>query len=378
MHTAIVGIGATTYSRASGRTTKAMAVEACRRALEDAGFGIDDVDGIATFMANDSASALEVSWALGRQDVNWAMSELGGGNVVAELMATADAVIKAGICKAVLVYRSMNGRSGVRFGTVTEAMQVGGDMQFDAASGYLVPPEWFAMFARRHQAVYGSTAEDLGEIAITQRRHALENPQAVRREPLDMEEYLAARWVAEPFRLYDCTSEVDGACALLLVGEDLAAQARHDPVWMLDSAHAHSGSGWSQWPDLSEMYASVVGPRLWERSGLTPADMDLACLYDCFTFTVMASVEGFGFAGRGEVGDFYREGRATYGGDVVINPHGGLLSEGYLHGLNHHLEAALQLRGDAGVRQVPDASLALVSAGGGPHGGAQIYSREHP
>lgn len=378
MNTAIVGIGATSYVKQSGRTTKAMAVEACRKALDDAGIGIEQVDGVATFMANDSSGALEVSWALGRQDVSWAMTQMGGGNVVAETMATADAVIKAGLCKAVLVYRSMNGRSGVRFGTVTEAMSVSGDMQFDAASGYLVPPQWFAMFARRHQAEFGSTAEDLGAIAIQQREHAIDNPQAVRREPLTMEEYLSARWVAEPFRLYDCTSEVDGACAVLLVNEDLAREAKTTPVWMVDSVNAQSGAGWSQWPDLSTMYASVVGPQLWDKTGYRPEDMDLACLYDCFTFTVMASVEGFGFCGRGEVGDFYRAGRATYGGDVVINPHGGLLSEGYLHGLNHHLEAALQLRGDAGVRQVADAKLALVSAGGGPHGGAQIYAKEHP
>ena len=378
MNTAIVGIGATSYVKQSGRTTKAMAVEACRKALDDAGIGIDQVDGVATFMANDSAGALEVSWALGRQDVSWAMTQMGGGNVVAETLATADAVIKSGLCKAVLVYRSMNGRSGVRFGTVTEAMEVSGDMQFDAASGYLVPPQWFAMFARRHQAEFGSTAEDLGAIAIQQREHAIPNPQAVRREPLTMEEYLSARWVAEPFRLYDCTSEVDGACALLLVNEDLAKEAKTKPVWMVSSANAQSGAGWSQWPDLSTMYASVVGPRLWESSGYRPEDMDVACLYDCFTFTVMASVEGFGFCDRGEVGDFYRAGRATYGGDVVINPHGGLLSEGYLHGLNHHLEATLQLRGEAGVRQVDDAKLALVSAGGGPHGGAQIYAKEHP
>jgi acetyl-CoA acetyltransferase len=126
------------------------------------------------------------------------------------------------------------------------------------------------------------------------------------------------------------------------------------------------------------MYASTAGPRIWERTGLGPDDMDVACIYDCFTYTVMASMEGFGFCEPGQVGKWFAEGRGTYGGDVVVNPHGGLLSEGYIHGLNHHYEAALQLRGDAGVRQVPDAELVLVTAGGGPYGGANVYSKEEP
>jgi acetyl-CoA acetyltransferase len=141
----------------------------------------------------------------------------------------------------------------------------------------------------------------------------------------------------------------------------------------MGSADAHGSRAWDNWPDPTHMYASFAGPRVWKNSGLSPADMDFACLYDCFTYTVMASVEGFGFCPKGEVGNFYRDGRATYGGDVVINPHGGLLSEGYIHGLNHHYEAVLQLRGDSGVRQVPNAKLGLVSAGGGPFGGAVVY-----
>jgi acetyl-CoA acetyltransferase len=166
--------------------------------------------------------------------------------------------------------------------------------------------------------------------------------------------------------------------AILIAGEDVARNSRQDPVWLVGSANTQSGSGWTEWDDTTHMYASTVGPRLWNRTGLTPADMDFACIYDCFTYTVMASMEGFGFCEKGQVGQFYAEGRATYGGDIVINPHGGLLSEGYIHGLNHHYEATLQLRGDAGVRQVPDAKVALVTAGGGPFGGANIFSKERP
>ena len=378
MTCAVVGIGRTPYSKRSGRTTRAMAVDACRGALDDAGLGIEAVDGMCTFHVNDSAQPIEVAWALGRDELAWANGMYGGGNLVADQIATAAAVVEAGLCRAVLVYRSLNGRSGHRFGTVEGPMQVAGDGQFDAASGFLVPPQWFAMWARRHQHIYGSTCEDLGQIAVTQRAHAGPNPHATRREPLSMEEYLAGRWINEPFRVYDCTSEVDGAVAVLIAGEGVARDCRQPPVWLLGSSNSQSGAGWCTWEDPTQMYARFAAPRIWERTGLRPSDMDFACMYDCFTYTVMATMEAYGFCEKGQVGNFFAEGRATYSGDVVVNPHGGLLSEGYIHGLNHHYEAALQLRGAAGARQVPDARRALVTAGGGPYGGANIYSSEHP
>lgn len=378
MTVALVGLGRTTFSKASGRTPKAMAVSACRDALADAGIPAAAVDGMTTYQVGDSASPLEVSWAMGMDELAWTNNQFAGGNAVAEQIATAAAVIEAGLCRAVLVYRSLNGRSGHRFGTVTGPMEVGGDMQFDAPSGFLVPPQWFAMWARRHQHRYGTTAEDLGAIAVQQRAHAVPNEQAVRREPLTMEEYLAGRWVAEPFRVYDCTSEVDGAVAVLLVGEDLVADVRTPPVWLVGSSNSQSGAPWTQWDDPTRMYARSAGPAIWRRTGLAPSDVQVACMYDCFTYTVMATMEGYGFCEPGGVGPFFAEGRATYGGDVVVNPHGGLLSEGYIHGLNHHVEAALQLRAAAGVRQVEGAEVALVTAGGGPYGGANVYSRTRP
>jgi acetyl-CoA acetyltransferase len=193
-----------------------------------------------------------------------------------------------------------------------------------------------------------------------------------------LDDYLEGRWINEPFRVYDCTAEVDGAVAILLAREDIAVGCAKPPVWLVGSSNSQSGTPWANWDDPTEMYSRTAGPKLWDKTGLTPADMDLACMYDCFTYTVMATMEDFGFCEKGQVGPYFAQGRATYGGDVVVNPHGGLLSEGYIHGLNHHYEAALQLRGEAEHRQVADAGLALVTAGGGPYGGANIYSREHP
>jgi len=378
MTCAIVGVGRTRYTRNSGRTTMAMATEACRAALADAGIAADDVDGMVTYHANDSAGPIEVSWALGQDELAWSHAMLGGGNLVAECVATAAAVIEAGLCRAVLVYRSLNGRSGHRFGTVSGPRAVDDQWQFCAPHGFLVPPQWIAMWAGRHQAVYGSTCEDLGQIAITQRAHAAANPYAIAREPLTMAQYLEGRWVNEPFRVYDCAFEVDGAVAVVVVGADQAADAAQRPVWLVGSAGSQSGAGWLEWDDLTCMYSRTVAPRLWARTGLGPSDIDVALMYDCFTYTVMATMEDYGFCAKGEVGDYFAAGRASYGGDVVVNPHGGLLSEGYLHGLNHHVEAVEQLRGHAGERQVGDARLALVTAGAGPYGGANVLSVDRP
>jgi acetyl-CoA acetyltransferase len=370
----IAGIGRTEYSRNSGRTTLAMAAEACRAAVADSSLSLADVDGMICFAAGDSVGPLAVSQAIGLPELAWNVDVMGGGNVVANVIATAAAAITAGLCHSVLVYRSLNGRSGHRFGTATGRLEVGGGLQFEAPHGYLVPPQWIAMWARRHQHVYGSTCEDLGEIAITQRAHAVANPHAINRTPLTMDDYLAGRWVNEPFRIFDCAYEVDGAVAVLLTGADVLASSGQPPVWLIGSADSQSGIGWTEWEDPTSMYSRRAAPRLWDRTGMGPADVDVACMYDCFTYTVMATMEDYGFCGKGEAGEFFARGRATYGGDVVVNPHGGLLSEGYIHGLNHYYEAVVQLRGQAGARQVEGARTALVTAGAGPYGGASVLS----
>lgn len=379
MSTAVVGVGATAYSRSSGRSTLGLAVEACRDALDDAGLRIADVDGIATFEMDDSIPPLEVAYALGQNEVSWSPCFHGGANLLTHAILSATVAIEAGYCRAVLIYRSLNGRSGRRLG-MSGAQDLAPGDPFDTPAGYVVPPQFLAMWARRHQYVYGSTSEDLGQIAVTQRAHAAANPVAICRDLLTMEKYLAGRWINEPFRIYDCSYEVDAGVAIVIAAEPVARSAASRPVWFVGAAESQ-GYGqytWNQNPDLTSMYSSVAGPRLWAKTGLAPADIDVACMYDCFTYTVMATLEDFGFCGKGEVGQFYRSGRATYGGDVVVNPHGGLLSEGYVHGLNHHVEAVRQLRGQCGDRQVADARLALVTSGAGSVGGGLIYSSERP
>jgi acetyl-CoA acetyltransferase len=371
----LAGIGRTAFSKASGRTPLAMAAEAARAALDDAGLRGSDVDAVIDFHTNDSAPAVDVGRAIGALDLGLAMDVHGGGNVAVTVVGQAFAAVQAGVCEVALVFRSLNGRSGNRYGRGERpALPMRGEMQFAALNGYVIPPMWIAMFAQRHKHVYGTTDEDFGQIAITTRSHASANEHAMQRQAIDMDDYLSARWICEPFRLYDCCLETDGAVALVVTTLDRARDLRHDPIRIAGFGEAHTNGGsWTNFPDLSDMYSAYASKRLWASTDLRPADIDVACMYDCFTGTVMATFEDFGLCPKGETGAFFREGRATYGGDTVVNPHGGLLSEGYLHGLNHHYEAALQLRGDAGARQVPDARHALVTAGAGPAGGALIY-----
>ncbi|MGD9795288.1 MAG: nonspecific lipid-transfer protein [Acidimicrobiia bacterium] len=370
---AVVGIGRTAYTRKSGRTTLAMTVEAVRNAVADAGLKLSDVDGIINFNTGDSASSMRVAHAIGNDDCGWTVDIMGGGNVVCGVVATAAAAIITGQCDVAVVFRTLG--SGTRYGKINGTIEVPGDLQFAAPHGHLVPPQWFAMGARRHQHIYGSKAEDLGAIAVQQRAHALNNPHAVAKSAMSIDDYMESRMVFDPFRVPDCCYEVDGSVALVLTSAKRAKDLPHKPVTIVGQGDSFGfGGNVDEFDDLTCMYSRDAAKRLWKNTGLKAQDMDVALMYDCFTYTVMATFEDFGFCGKGEVGDFFRAGKATYGGDVVVNPHGGLLSEGYIHGLNHHYEAVLQLRGEAGNRQVENAELALVTAGAGPFGTSLVYS----
>jgi acetyl-CoA acetyltransferase len=373
----VVGIGRTNYSRNSQRTPLALAAEAVRDALADAGVPAAEVDGGATFQISDSAAPMQVAHAVGSPGLRWNIDLMGGGNYATSVVANAALAVESGACDVAIVYRALNGRSGRRFGRADGALKVGGERQFAAPHGYLTPPQWMAMWTREHQRVYGTTCEDLGRIAITQRDHAAANEHAVKRDPITMDDYLDGRFINEPLRIYDCALEVDGAVAVVLTTRERARDLRSKPIQILGHAEfTGAGGSWDQWPDLTTMYSNRAGPDLWARVDVTPNDVDVACMYDCFTYTVMVTMEEFGLCERGQVGPFFAQGRATYGGDVVVNPHGGLLSEGYIHGLNHTYEAVLQLRGQAEKRQVPEAKVALVTAGAGPYGAGMLLAED--
>lgn len=255
---------------------------------------------------------------------------------------------------------------------------VSGVYQFMAPYGFGSPPQMFGMMAQRHMTVFGTTKEQFGHVAITMREHASQNERAMRREPLTMEQYLGSRVIADPYSLFDCCQETDGAVALLVSAPEVAESLAHPPVYVEGVVHGGGSAPrmpFDRWTDYTESCFRRMGKELYAKTGLGPTDIDVALLYDAFTFEIIQQLEQLGFCGDGEGGAFVAEGRIRLGGELPVNPHGGLLSEAYIHGLNHSLEAVLQLRGDADVRQVPGAEVALVTGFGFVAGSLMILRR---
>jgi acetyl-CoA acetyltransferase len=362
---AIVGIGCTEFSRDSGVGVFPLATTAVTNAIADAGLEVGDVDGLCTYGVNDSIPPNILAQALGIQSVSFYVDQFYGGSVSLTMLGQATMALAAGVADCVVVYRALNGRSGTR---VNGSGGGGGgrlpwDMQFKVSAGCVAPSQEIALAARAHMLKYGTTSEDFGRIAVLSRTNALDNERAMMRKPMTMDDYLASRWIVEPFRLFDCCLETDGAVAIVLVRADRAKDLPHRPVLV-------QGAAWgggitvvnNGHDDLTKSPAAPIAERLYATAGLGPADIELAELYDCFTYNVLSQIEGYGFAEPGTVGDRLAEGafdRAT--GSLPLNTHGGLLSEGYIHGMNHVYEAVQQVRGEAGDRQVDRHDVALVT-----------------
>jgi acetyl-CoA acetyltransferase len=362
---AIAGIGCTEFSKDSGVGVFTLAARAVKAAITDAGLRPADVDGLGTFGTNDSIAPNILAQALGIQSLSFYVDQFYGGSVSLSMLGQATLALSAGVADCVVVYRALNGRSGVRMSGASggSGQRLPWDMQFKASAGYIAPSQEIAMAARAHMLKYGTTNEDLGRIAILSRTHALDNERAMMRTPMTMDDYLASRWIVEPFRKYDCCLETDGAVAVVLVRADRARDLPHRPVLV-------QGAAWgggitivnNGHTDLTESPAGPIAERLYAAAGLGPSDIEFAELYDCFTYNVLSQIEGYGFAAPGTVPGMLVDGafdRAT--GSLPINTHGGLLSEGYIHGLNHVYEAVQQIRGEAGHRQVDRHDVALVT-----------------
>jgi acetyl-CoA acetyltransferase len=374
---AIAGIGWTDYLKNSGRTVRSLASEACLKAIDDAGLTVADIDGFVSFNFNDSVPAIAVATEIGVPAAGYAVDFLSGGNAANMIILTATAAIEAGLAKNVLCYRAMNGRSGFRLGGGRD-IAARGVNQYTAPYGWITYPQAMAMWCRRHMIEYGTTSEQLGEIAVTFRQNAALNPRAMQRTPITLEDYFGSRMIVDPFRMLDICLETDGACAVLVTGAAQARDLRRRPVYIMGGAY---GGGPNQgedlfdairWPDLAHNYTKYIAEDLWRSAGVSPSDIDLAQIYDCFTYSVIMQLEGLGFCGEGEGGSFIQGGRIARNGKLPLNTHGGLLSEAYIHGLNHVIEAVQQLRGDAGSLQVPDAELCLTTAGAMTCGSAMV------
>lgn len=360
---AIVGIGCTEYTKDSGVGVFTLATEAVKAAVSDAGLELGDVDGLGTYGVNDSIPPNILSQALGIDSVSFYVDQFYGGSVSLTMLGQATLALSAGIADCVVVYRALNGRSGVRLRGSSGGGRPPWDMQFKVSAGYIAPSQEIAMAARTHMLKYGTTSEDLGRIAILCRTHALDNERAMMRTPMTMDDYLASRWIVEPFRKFDCCLETDGAVAIVLVRADRARDLAHRPVLVQGAAWGGGVTVVNNGrTDLSESPARPIADRLYAAAGCGPSDIQLAELYDCFTYNVLSQIEGYGFAEAGAVPDMLRNGAFDRSiGQLPLNTHGGLLSEGYIHGMNHVYEAVLQIRGDAGHRQVEHHDVALVT-----------------
>lgn len=379
---AIVGIGHTDYTSKSGRSTLALAAEACQLAVEDAGLTLDTIDGIGTFHLNDSTSTGAVATATGVPQLTWTLDWLAGGNAPAALIGQAAAAIDRGEANAIVCFRSMNGRSGRRLGGSGFEPAAGGAAQYYQPMGLSSYPQRMAMWCRRHMIKHGTTQEQLGAVAMSARDYASKNERAMQRTPLTMDDYLDSRWIVEPLRLLDICLESDGACAVVVASDAVAQGCRPSPISILSAASfAGSGPGLDlgdllTWDDLTTNYCRGLAPRLFGQAGVTPEDVDVAEIYDCFTFTVLLTLESLGFFDPGDAGEYFENGGGQLGSPLPVNTNGGLLSEAYIHGMNTVYEAVEQLRGDAGPRQVQGAKVALVTSGAWTIGSGLILGRQ--
>jgi acetyl-CoA acetyltransferase len=382
---AVVGIGATDFSTDSGRSELHLAVEAIGRALADAGLSAADVDGLTTFSADTNPESY-IADAMGMGDLTFFSRIHYGGGAACGTVQQAAMAVATGVADVVVCYRALNERSGLRFGSPSVSNAASGTTEntrfsWLAPFGLRTPASWIAMFAQRYLDTYAATTEAFGHVAIACRAHASTNPLARFYErPLSMDEHQASRWISEPLRLFDCCLETDGAQAIVVTSIDRARALPKPPAVISAAAQ---GSGRHQHPMVSyyrdDMTSlpelGVVATQLWRTSHLSPADIDVAILYDHFTPFVLMQLEELGFCERGDAKHFVEDGNIQIGGTLPVNTHGGQLGEAYLHGMNGIAEAVRQIRGEA-VNQVPDAEHVLATSATGPPTSGLILSRD--
>jgi acetyl-CoA acetyltransferase len=374
----ISGIGQSAIGRSLGRSPLSLTLDAIKAAVADAGLTVDDVTGLAAYPGGGSSigtpfagpSLAEVYDALGLS-ADYLMGNYEGPAQLGPVL-NASLAVSAGLARHVVVYRTVTEGSARQAARADGRIPSPGPSAWITAFGEGPGPVGYALLARRHFHEFGTTREQLGQIALTARRHAQLNPLAVIRGPLTMADYQSARMVSDPLSLYDCDVHCDGATAVVLSAADYAADAPRPPVRVEAFGLA---------PPVRSQYAQHVEPQpgrraagqLWNRTQLRPADVDVAGLYDGFSILTMLWLEALGFCQPGESGAFVEGGgRIGLGGELPLNTQGGQLSGGRLHGLGFVHEACLQLRGQAGARQVGSARVAVVAVGALPYVGCLL------
>ena len=383
---AVVGVGNTDYSFNSGRSTLTLAAQASVAALTDAGLEPKDIDGIVRCEMDEVLHA-DLAATLGMSNVGFWAAGSWAGAAPCGMVGLAVNAICSGQATNVLVFRSLNGRSGRRFGREWSSGQsVGGGgsyLEFLAPYGLQSPGMAYALFARKHMVDYGTTSEQLGHIAVACQRRANQNPAAQRYgHPLTMDDYLDSRMIADPLRRFDFCLETDGAAAVIVSSAERARDGAAAPILIRavvqgDERIPRQGGLWGNLltGPLTNASAALAG-RLYDSAAMGPEDIDVAQFYDCFTITVLMQLEDYGFCARGEGGPFAASGALELDGALPINTSGGNLADGYIHGLSHIVEGVRQLRGES-TATVADAQTCLVTSGmPGPGSSALILRRD--
>ncbi|MET0147030.1 MAG: thiolase [Ilumatobacteraceae bacterium] len=385
---AVVGVGSTQYykrGQSYPESEFSMACQAILSALDDAGLSVKDLDGFSIYSSSCDPAA--VAAEIGVPEVRWATTTTSGGGGCAGALGVAAAAIHGGMATCVvtlMTLQQLNKRLGgsavggmLAYALMSEGSSPYGgsgvppSAGFTANNGLLSPGHSFSLLAMRHMALYGTKREHFAEVCISQRENAIKRPTSLRREPLTVDDYFNARMISDPLCLFDYTMESDGAVAVITVAADRAKDLKQPPVYIMASAHGGTG----RWGPALFRYFQIpddvfpwsghrpVAKRIYEMAGVTPADVDVALLYDHFSPMVIMQLEDYGFCPIGEGGQFVEDGNIRYGtGSIPVNTHGGNLSEAYIIGMTHVREAVEQLRGTA-INQVEGAEIALVTGG---------------
>jgi acetyl-CoA acetyltransferase len=379
---AIVGIGQTEFSKNSGRSELQLACEAVRAAIADAGLKPSDVDGMTTFTL-DNNDEIEVARAVGIGDLTFFSRTPHGGGAAIGVVHQAAMAIATGAAEVVVVYRALNGRSGFRY-----SRGVGGDIVtadlihwgWYMPFGLVTPASWVAMFTQRYMHEYGCTSLDLAEVAVSTRKHAVNNPAAFfYQRPLTVEDHQTARFIAAPLRLYDCCQETDGGTACVITTPERAKDLKHPGALIRGVAQAAGKDQESMTsfyrPSISGLpEMDLVAKQVYAQSGLGPDDLDAAIIYDAFTSIVLWQLESFRLCGVGEGKDFVKNRNLEVGGRLPTNTHGGQLSEAYIHGMNGVNEGVRLIRGTS-CNQPKKNDHVLVTAGVGVPTSAMILGQ---
>jgi acetyl-CoA acetyltransferase len=374
---AITGIGETAYSKASPKTAFELQIEASLAAIRDAGLDPKQIDGIIPIGITGAPAEAFVT-NFGIPDLRFsALTPLGGASPIAAVQC-AIAAIAAGLCNHVLIPAGRNVSSGARAGVRIHQMpQFHLVTEFELPQGAIAPAQLYAPMARRHMELYGTTSRQLGEIAVSTRAHALLNGNAVMTKPITIEDHQASRMIADPFRLLDCSLESDGGAALVVSAAERARDMPQPRVEVLGVAEGHpdSPSSITQRPDITKLGMAKAAPIAFRMAGVKHDEIDVAEIYDCFTWVVLCQLEDMGFCKKGEGGPFVEDGKLRVGGKLPTNTHGGLLSQAHMLGMNHVVELVRQLRGGAGRTQVEGARTGLCTGYGDLGDGAIAIMR---